>query len=183
MHDDKVRLRPVEERDLDALGRLDTDPDVSEPFEWKGFRDPHARRRRWEQDGYLGADDSLLVVALPDGTFAGIVVWRWLATSGPRGCVQIGILLFPEHRGKGLGTVAQRLLADYLFSTTIANRLEATTQIDNVAEQRALENAGFVREGMLRGRGFVGGRWRDGYIYARLRDDPVPDDRATRMPE
>jgi hypothetical protein len=44
-------------------------------------------------------------------------VWEWIATSGPRGCLRIGILLFPEHRGKGLGTAAQRLLTDYLFST------------------------------------------------------------------
>jgi ribosomal-protein-alanine N-acetyltransferase len=72
--DDKVRLRPVEERDLDALGLIDTDPSVSEPFEWRGFRDRRARRRRWEEDGYLGSEDSLLVVALPDGTLAGIVV-------------------------------------------------------------------------------------------------------------
>jgi ribosomal-protein-alanine N-acetyltransferase len=169
--DPEVQLRPVEERDLDALARIDVDRSVSEPFEWHGFRDPRVRRRRWEQDGYLGDDDSLLVVALPDGTFAGIVVWRWLATSGPRGCLQIGILLFPEHRGKGLGTAAQRVLAEYLFATTPANRLEATTEVDNVAEQRALEHAGFVREGVLRGRGFVRGQWRDGVMYARLRDD------------
>jgi [ribosomal protein S5]-alanine N-acetyltransferase len=172
--DDKVRLRPVEERDLDALGLIDTDPSVSEPFEWRGFRDRRARRRRWEEDGYLGSEDSLLVVALPDGTLAGIVVWKSIAVSGPPGCLQIGILLFPEHRGKGLGTAAQRLLADHLFSTTLANRLEATTEIDNVAEQRALEHAGFVREGVLRGRGFGRGKWRDGVMYARLRDDPAP---------
>ena len=172
--DDKVRLRPVEERDLDVLGRIDTDPAVSEPFEWRGFRDPQARRRRWAEDGYLGSEDSLLAVALPDGSLAGIVVWTRIDTSGPRGCLQIGILLFPEHRGKGLGTAAQRLLADYLFSFTLANRLEATTELDNVAEQRALENAGFVREGVLRGRGFVRGQWRDGVMYARLRDDPAP---------
>jgi ribosomal-protein-alanine N-acetyltransferase len=172
--DDKVRLRPVEERDLDALGRIDTDPSVSEPFEWRGFGDRRARRRRWEEDGYLGSDDSLLVVALPDGTLAGIVVWKSIAVSGLPGCLEIGILLFPEHRGKGLGTAAQRLLADYLFATTVANRLEAITEIDNVAEQRALEHAGFVREGVLRGRGFVRGKWRDGVMYARLRDDPGP---------
>lgn len=172
--DDKVRLRPVEERDLDALGLIDTDPSVSEPFEWRGFRDPRACRRRWEEDGYLGSDDSLLVVALPDGTLAGIVEWKSIAVPGPPGCLQIGILLFPEHRGKGLGTAAQRLLADHLFSTTLANRLEATTEIDNVAEQQALEHAGFVREGVLRGRGFVRGKWRDGVMYARLRDDPAP---------
>jgi [ribosomal protein S5]-alanine N-acetyltransferase len=172
--DDKVRLRPVEERDLKALGLIDTDPSVSEPFEWRGFRDRRARRRRWEEDGYLGSEDSLLVVALPDGTLAGIVVWKPVAVSGPPGCLEIGILLFPEHRGKGLGTAAQRLLADYLFSTTLANRLEATTAIDNVAEQQALEHAGFVREGVLRGRGFGRGKWRDGVMYSRLRDDPAP---------
>jgi RimJ/RimL family protein N-acetyltransferase len=101
----------------------------------------------------------------------GIVVWSWLITPGPRGCLQIGILLAPEHRGRGVGTEAQRLLVDYLFSTTAANRLEATTEVDNVAEQRALEKAGFIQEGLLRERGFVRGAWRDGYIYSRLRSD------------
>jgi ribosomal-protein-alanine N-acetyltransferase len=173
-NDERVHLRPVEERDLDALGRIDTDPAVSEPFEWRGFRDPRNRRRRWEEDGYLGDDNSLLVVALPDDTFAGIVGWTWVPTSGPRGCARIGILLFPEHRGRGLGTVAQCLLADYIFSTTLANRVEAATEVDNVAEQRALEKAGFVREGLLRGGGFLRGQWRDGFIYSRLRDDPAP---------
>jgi RimJ/RimL family protein N-acetyltransferase len=90
--------------------------------------------------------------------------------------VQVGVLLFPEHRGKGVGTSAQRLLADYSFSVTVANRLETTTEVDNVAEQRALENAGFVREGVLRGRGFVRGQWRDAVMYSRLRDDPAPAD-------
>jgi RimJ/RimL family protein N-acetyltransferase len=63
-----------------------------------------------------------------------------------------------------------------LFSTTLANRLEATTEVDNIAEQRALERAGFVREGVLRGSGFVRGQWRDGVMYSRLRDDPAPAD-------
>jgi [ribosomal protein S5]-alanine N-acetyltransferase len=116
------RLRPVEERDLDALGRIDTDPSVSEPFEWRGLRDWRARRRRWEEDGYLGSEDSLLVVALPDGTAAGIVVWKSIAASGPPGCLEIGTLLFPDHRGKGVGTAAQRLLADHLFSTTVGGQ-------------------------------------------------------------
>ena len=82
---------------------------MSEPFEWRGFRDPRARRRRWEQDGYLGDDDSMLVVADAAGTFMGIVVWSLLRSHpGPRGCLEIGILLAPEHRGRGVGTEAQR---------------------------------------------------------------------------
>jgi RimJ/RimL family protein N-acetyltransferase len=171
---DDIMLRPVEERDLEILGRFDTDPTLSEPFEWRGYRDPRARRRRWERDGFLGDDDSLLVVGLADGTFGGYVVWRPLAISGPQGVMQLGIVLLPEHRGRGIGTRAQQLLSDYLFATTIANRLEATTAVDNLAEQRALERAGFTREGLLRGRGFVRGEWRDGYMYSRLRRDPRP---------
>ena len=174
-HLSDVTLRPVEERDLDDLGRFATDPSLSEPFEWRGFADPGALRRRWEKDGYLDeAADSILVVALPGGSFAGIVEWRPLRAGGPVACLQIGILLLPDHRGKGLGTAAQQLLGDYLFSTTMANRLEATTQIDNEAEKRALERAGFTNEGVLRGRAFIRGRYRDGVMFSRLRDDPVP---------
>jgi RimJ/RimL family protein N-acetyltransferase len=170
-----VDLRPIQEPDLEILERIDTDPALSEPFEWRGFATARRHRQRWETDGYLRPDDSLLVIALADGTFAEIVNWRAITPSGPQGCFEIGILLLPEHRGQGHGTTAQRLLTDYLFATTTVHRLEAITEVDNTAEQRALERAGFVREGMLRGRGFVRGQWRDGYMYARLRDDPVPD--------
>ena len=170
-----VRLRPVEESDLDVLAKIDTDPAVSEPFEWRGFRDPKERRRRWERDGYLGAEDAALVVALPDGTFAGLITWKQLASSTPRVTYTIGILLFPEHRNRGLGSAAQCLLADELFSTTMANRVDATTAVENVAEQKALERAGFQREGILRGLGFHRGRLSDGMMYSRLRSDPHPD--------
>jgi len=176
----EIHLRPLEERDLDVLARFDIDPELSEPFEWRGYRDPHDRRRRWEQDGYLGVEDSMLSVSLADGTFAGFVGWRLLAISGPQGVIQVGILLLPEHRGRGIGSRAQQLLADYLFSTKTTNRIEASTEVDNIAEQRALERAGFIREGRLRGRGFVRGQWRDGYMYARLREDQQPEAVAVR---
>ena len=175
MTDDGVRLRPVVEGDLEILERMDSDPALTEPFEWRRYRDPRRHRQRWEADRYLGPDGSILVVAVSDrASFAGFVSWTPITASGPAGCFRIGIVLLPEHRRIGIGTAAQRLLVDYLFATTPANRVEATTEVDNIAEQRALERAGFGREGVLRGRGFVRGQWRDAVIYARLRDDPAP---------
>lgn len=173
-HED-VCLRPVEERDLGHLERGSTEPALSEPFEWHGYRDPSAHRRRWEQDHYLGERDSMLVVTHrdEDRAFAGFVAWRAVG-SGPVVCYNIGVLLLPECRGRGLGSAAQCLLADYLFSTTLANRVEAGTEAENVAEQRALEKAGFQREGLHRGRGFRDGRMVDGLTFARLRSDPHP---------
>src|SRR3984893_542494 len=172
-----VRLRPIEEPDLPLVGRFDTEPALSEPFEWKGFRDPHARRRRWEQDRYLGTDDSLIVVALPDGTFTGIVGWTAIRSSAPTAptiTYRIGIMLLPEYRSRGVGSAAQCLVADHFFWTTMANRIEAATDLENITEQRALEKAGFQREGIIRGAGYFEGRTRDGVTYARLRSDPHP---------
>jgi ribosomal protein S18 acetylase RimI-like enzyme len=68
---------------------------------------------------------------------------------------------------------AQGLLVEHLFATTLANRLQAITNVENLAEQRALERIGFRREGVMRGLAFDGGRWHDGVLYARLRDDPT----------
>jgi ribosomal-protein-alanine N-acetyltransferase len=172
MPDEPVRLRPIEEADLDLLSRFDTDQAASQPFEWTGFGDPGARRRRWEQDGWIGRDSTQLAVALADGTLAGVVGWRAVQAGGPEGgCLEIGALLFPEHRGRGVGTAAQRLLVEYLFATTLANRLQAITDVENLAEQRVLERIGFRREGVMRGLAFIGGRRRDGVLYAQLRGD------------
>ena len=64
----------------------------------------------------------------------------------------MGIALVPSARGHGIGSVCQRLLSDHLLLS--AFRVEASTDIDNVAEQRSLEKAGFAREGVLHGAQF-----------------------------
>ncbi len=170
-----VRLRPVEERDLDLLGRFDTESALHQPYEWKGLRDPQAARRRWEQNSYLGTDDSVVIVALPDGTSTGFMAWTAIRSSSPTAptvTYRIGIALLPEYRSQGLGSAAQCLLADHFFWTTLANRIEAGTDLENLPEQRALEKAGFQREGIVRGAGYFEGRFRDGVTYSRLRSDP-----------
>jgi RimJ/RimL family protein N-acetyltransferase len=96
------------------------------------------------------------------------VTWRRVGTSGN---FEIGIALFPEHRGQAIGTEAQRQLVDYLFRNTTAHRLQAGTETDNIAEQRALERVGFRREGLQRGLYFRAGCWRDSVMYGLLRDD------------
>ena len=108
-----------------------------------------------------------------DGTVIGIVSWKAVHRGGSPGtCFEIGAALLPEHRGRGLGTIAQRLLVDHLFRFTTVHRLEAGTDAGNVAEQKALERVGFTREGVLREVAFRDGAWRDGVLYSLLRDQP-----------
>ncbi len=62
----------------------------------------------------------------------------------------IGIGLTESAQGRGIGSVAQAVLARHLLATTPLDRVEASTDVTNIAEQRALERAGFTREGVLR---------------------------------
>ncbi len=107
------------------------------------------------------------------GELLGGVTWQPVDHGGTVGCTawNIGIGLLPEARGRGVGTAAQRLVADHLFATTELDRVEASTDVGNVAEQQALEKAGFRREGVLRGAQLRGGE-RHGLVhYSRLRTD------------
>ncbi|MFE2263105.1 GNAT family N-acetyltransferase [Streptomyces griseosporeus] len=174
---EEISLRPVTADDLDLFEREFSGPEGTGPYQWFGFGSPAGLRRQFTETGLLGPDGGMLSVA-EAGRTVGRVEWfpsTWgrPATSG---CWSLGIGLVPSARGRGTGARAQRLLAEYLFDYTRAERLQAWTDCANLAEQRALEKAGFVREGVLRSAQWRGGRWHDQVLYSMLRAErPTAD--------
>lgn len=83
----------------------------------------------------------------------------------------IGIGLREEFRGRGVGVEAQAALVDLIFQHTTVNRIEAHTDVTNLAEQRCLEKVGFQAEGITRGAQWRGARYHDGILYGLLRSD------------
>ena len=170
----RVRLRDVTLDDADLLDAWDQDREAIGEFnDFGGERelvDRGALARgplRNEHNGHL------MVELVADGSPIGSVGWHRVGY-GPNpesGAWNVGIALIPEARGHGYGAEAQILLVDYLFANTRVNRVEASTDIENVAEQRSLEKAGFVREGVVRGSQFRAGAYHDLVTYSRLRDD------------
>jgi RimJ/RimL family protein N-acetyltransferase len=157
-----MQLRPTQPADDPFLAHVQQ-PDVAGEF--NTFGEPGEER--------VAKDVGRMIVALDDGTPIGSVSWHGVGY-GPNArsrAWNIGITIVPEHRERGHGTVAQRMLADHLFATTDANRVEASTDTRNTAEQRSLERAGFRREGVVRGAQYRAGAWHDLILYARLRDD------------
>lgn len=121
----------------------------------------------------LPAGSGELAVADGDDRLLGSVGWRPV-TYGPNAgsqALDIGISLHPVARGHGHGARAQRMLAEHLFTTTGVHRVQASTDVENLPEQRALERAGFVREGVLRGAQWRLGAVHDLVAYSRLRSD------------
>ena len=170
-----VRLRPFLEPDLDLLEKLNTDLAEATEFGFFGYRSTGRLRREFPENGFLDPDHGrLAVVAGEEGTpgeFMGEVSWRRTQRGPTSYCWNIGIALLARARGHGYGSRAQRLLAEYLFAHTQVNRVEAETEMQNVAERRALEKAGFTFEGTVRGSCYRAGKWRDMASYSILRAD------------
>lgn len=169
-----IRLRPVVEDDLAMFRRFLTEPGLI-GLDWAGFRDAAEPARRFATDGYLGVDNGRLMVEVEqEQVAAGLVSYLSGVYGGVARYWEIGIALLPEWRGRGIGWRAQAMLCDYLFSHTPAQRIQAGTHPENIAEQKSLVKAGFQLEGVVRACEFRAGQWRDGYLYSRLRDDPSP---------
>jgi RimJ/RimL family protein N-acetyltransferase len=170
-----VFIRPLVAADLDLLELLSEDPDEAGQFGFFGYQNPGGLHRDFAAGRLISEDHGRLAVALrgpaKTGEFIGEVSWH-KAQTGPSSCSwTIGIALLARARGHGYGTQAQRLLAEYLFAHTQLNRIAAETEVDNLAEQRSLEKAGFTREGVLRGSCFRAGQWRDMASYSIVRAD------------
>jgi RimJ/RimL family protein N-acetyltransferase len=160
-----VTLRPEEPDDLIRLGPADGDS----TFDDFGPREA----RRDVAPANLDADGRLVILDEGGSAVVGSVSWHWNQwgpTAASR-CPMIGIWLRSEARGRGIGRAAQRELAELFFRHTTVNRVEAHTDVENIAEQRALEAAGFRREGTIRGAQWRDGAYRDGYLYSILRAD------------
>lgn len=168
-----TRLRHVAANDLPLIKRFFTEPEIAGEFSWFGRSGVQDLDEQFNENGMLAEDRGRLIVEIAGSVAAGMVSWH-AARYGPdpwSRAWNIGIGLLPEARGQGVGTAAQRLLADELFATTTVNRVEAETDVDNVPEHHALEKAGFTREGVLRGAQFRNGAWRDLVVFSRLRGE------------
>ncbi|WP_327286154.1 MULTISPECIES: GNAT family protein [unclassified Streptomyces] len=167
-----VLLRPVTGEDLDLFETAFTGEEGTGAFQWFGFTSALRLRRRHAEDGLLGPDGGVLSVVAGRDT-VGRVEWfksTWGRTDTSF-CWTVAIGLVPGARGRGFGTRAQQQLARYLFAHTRAERVQAWTDVRNLAEQRALEKAGFTREGVLRAAQWRGGRWHDQVLFSILRGD------------
>lgn len=159
-----VTLREPREEDMLVLQRLH-DPDVT--GEWDTFDDPAASMlngRKYDGGGRTIVDGTAILGSVS-------YIRRPYGPNERSLCFTIGVVVLPEFRRCGVGSRAQSLLAEELFATSFANRIEADTDVENIAEQRALERAGFTREGIVRGAQWRRGEWRDLVLYARLRHD------------
>jgi RimJ/RimL family protein N-acetyltransferase len=106
-------------------------------------------------------------IAGRDEAIGGIGLRPW--SDVERFSAEIGYWLGEAHWGRGIATAAIRAVTRHGLDTLGLHRIFALPYARNAPSLRALEKAGYVREGRLRKSAFKDGRFEDQFMYAFIR--------------
>lgn len=148
-----VTLRPSAEKDIDAIFNACQDPLIpafttvpanytldhaidfvrSDPFSFA-----ERRELRFIID-YGNGDDT---------KFAGVISLHTINIKNHT--AEIGYWMEKSMRGKGIGTIAAKMITDYGLRSLGFRRIDGLADVDNLASQKLLTSAGYQKEGILR---------------------------------
>jgi ribosomal-protein-alanine N-acetyltransferase len=168
----RVRLRPLEERDVDGLFDVFSDPQVMRYWSSGPMADRDAAVKLYEEIQETNASGLMMKWGLAlaeNDRVIGTTTFFNLSLSNGR--LEIGYAMNRSFWGKGLMNEALIALINYGFDTMNLRRIEADVDPRNGPSIRTLERLGFQREGFLRERWHVEGEIQDAYFYGLLKKE------------
>jgi RimJ/RimL family protein N-acetyltransferase len=175
LNTDRLRLRPFDDADADALYALHSNAYVlrywdSPPWSERSRAAQFVAKSRTMADEETGA--RLAIDRSSDGEFIG---WCSLSQWNPDyRSASLGYCFTEASWGHGYATEAARAVLQWAFDTLDLNRVQAEADTRNRPSARVLEKLGFVHEGTLREDCIVDGDVSDSWIYGLLRRDWPP---------
>jgi RimJ/RimL family protein N-acetyltransferase len=166
-----VLIRDWQESDALELATQANDRRV-----WLGLRDvfPHPYRiddARAFISMAMGMSPQTFLAIEVNGHVAGGIGYV-LHADVERVSAEVGYWLGHEFWGRGIATIAVRLLTRHAFEARPElRRLYALSYANNAGSARVLEKAGYIREAVLRQSVIKDGRVLDQFMYAILRDE------------
>jgi len=166
-----VALVPFAREHLAAVEALLDDPDVlrftriPEPpppdFAETWFGAYERARRDGTREAFALVDG--------DGEFLGLALVPRIDREART--AELGYVVAPAARGRGVATTALRLLTEWAFAELGALRLELLIGVENPASKRVAERNGYRFEGVLRSLHFKQGLREDTELWSRLPTD------------
>jgi RimJ/RimL family protein N-acetyltransferase len=171
--DDAIRLMPLgpvheagiaallEDEDVRRNTRVPSNPPPGYARTWLGRYD-----EGWREGNRAG-----FAIESHGGEFLGLGMFVEIDRDGRQG--EIGYVVGPAARGRGVATRTLRLLTDWGFSQLELERIELWIDLENRGSERVAERAGYTQEGVLRSYWFKEDIRRDFGIWSRVRSDPA----------
>jgi RimJ/RimL family protein N-acetyltransferase len=169
----EIRLRALEERDIDAVTQGARDP---ETIRWTTVPDPYRRRdaevfvHEYGPGVWSRGAGALFGIGDPaDDAYRGVIELR-LSASDPA-VADVGFAVAPWARGRGFAPAALAAVTGWGFTALGLTRIEWRANVGNTASRRVAEKAGFRFEGTARAALNHRGKRVDAWVGAVLSTD------------
>ena len=167
-----ITLRKPEERDIAQIYEGVQDPIIPKftriPANYQMANAEHYVRER--SPNTFAMRTELQLILEYDDKFAGAFSFHTLVLEEAK--AEIGYWLTADVRGKGIATLATKLLTEYGFETIGFHRIEALVVESNKPSLKVLSNAGYQQEGVLRDKSFQDDGTRENMVmFAAIRTD------------
>jgi RimJ/RimL family protein N-acetyltransferase len=169
--DPAIRLEPLGREHVDVVARLVEDAAVQrftrvpvpipDGFAETWIERYEAGRRDGTREGFAVVDD--------DGAFLGLGLAADIDL--PARTVELGYVVAPEARGRGVAQALLRELTAWAFAVLRAERIELRISVANPASKRVAARGGYQLEGVLRSVHLKPGVREDVEVWSRLPDD------------
>jgi RimJ/RimL family protein N-acetyltransferase len=166
-----MRLEPFTQAHVPLLGELLGDPDT---LRWTRIPEPpprdfgHDWASRYEAGRRDGSKEGFAALG-DDGTLLGLALVPTIDREA--GEAELGYMVAPAARGRGVGTAILNELTSWAFAQGI-RRCELFISVGNTGSERVAERAGYVREGRMRSVHLKQGKREDVTVWSRLPSDP-----------
>ena len=169
---DRIRLRTIDESDLDPISTIFSDPKVMRYWSTPPLDSIDEVRALMKEIQTGNEEGSMMkwAVALKstDIVIGTVTLFHLDLTQGR---AEVGYAQAQAYWGHGYIHEALQALLTYAFEEMKLRRVEADVDPRNVASIKTLERLGFKREGFLRERWHVSGEIQDALFYGLLERD------------
>jgi RimJ/RimL family protein N-acetyltransferase len=124
---------------------------------------------RYEQGWEDGSRAGFAIRSLADGAAIGFAAFVRLDLEARQG--EIGYVVSPRERGRGVATRAVGLLTGWGLGSLALERIELRIDPANLSSTRVAERAGYRLDGVLRSMYFKEGLRSDTAVWSRLASD------------
>ena len=175
----KIYVRLLQPSDVDALFALRVrNEDFLRPWEPLRAAVEHSREAQELQIKYMvegasGDRSYHFGIFQPDDSLVGTITLSNVARGAWQNAT-LGYFVDEAHNGKGFATEAIGLVVGLAFSEIGLHRVQAGVMRRNPGSIRALEKAGFRREGVSLRYLQIAGAWEDHIMFAVTQEDLAP---------
>ena len=166
-----IYLGTLERKDCKTLWN-DFEYDFNNPSEELNMGHSEEKADEWfdEIQKQQGNSNVRLGIFLNDGSVIGDVALQDIDRKNRKCSIGMGIAKI-EHRSKGYGQQAVRLMLKYGFRYLGMERITANTLEINIGAQKLLEKCGFILEGRERKSVYLNGKKYDRLCYSILNEE------------